>query len=272
MPIPEEPEVLGELPVAEPVLEPIIQPVTEPHIELVVPPVAAVPEYKEPEPEPVSYFMVVADDEPSYRTSMAEEAELVCKPIGSYRIAEVERFIDMLKQALMGNAGGPAHAVLLDDSYTNESYRWTPKFDEAQALAQELGIDLSAYKPPSFKDGSYTPNALSGMWNTASSTSYSLLLRALGYEGKILVLSSGPPDAERIEREHLEVSELVASHPDTFPVDGIISVNKSYKTVNYWANQRQTQPGMFLGHWDTHHNFEEKGQDYSLAGILQRML
>ncbi len=97
-----------------------------------------------------------------------------------------------------------------------------------------------------------------------------MLLRALGFNGKIVVLSSAPPDAQDITKAHAALQKAIPIHPQRYPIDGVINVNKRAGSVNYWATERVTEPGMFMGRWKTHNGFEI--DDNSLAAVLKQML
>ncbi len=214
----------------------------------------------------VDYGVVVADDEKWWaeRTAGAWKEALTKEGVNS-GIKVVSGYQELLKSIKMTPA-----LIVLDHKY-EENYRlWRPEEVELENLAREMGVDFNPIKKPDrggwivsdMPDGLYHPN----------SVNFGLLLRYFGFTGKIVVVSSDPPEPDYITREltdlntHLGSFDLEVSDP----IDAVVCKPSRYHPNQFqYATQRRasTQGEIW---WDYQ---QIEGEDFSVAiGQLLRTL
>lgn len=173
---------------------------------------------------PVDYFIVIADDRPM-QAKQTEVNAVEMFPDGNSveRIRKAADARDLFLLATQGNAGRPADVVLLDDDYSYQQQEWV------------ISNDGYFEQIPPF------------LYGPADSISFALALRAVGYSGKIVVVSNSPPDAEIIESRTQKYNRRSPDKPLEFPIDGCVLKNqkifaKSRTDTGGWSIQRAQSP------------------------------
>lgn len=218
---------------------------------------------------PHKFFVVVADDEIDIAEKTGQSLEQIFNEQAreDARVKIAQNAMDIFELALTGNAGRPADAVILDDAYIfgGES-TWRPEPEDIIALANSSDINFSAFeKPveiPPIKGSKYRPIELLCM--RSNSTNFALILRSLGYQGKIFVVSSAPPRPSEIRASLDQIRGAVSSFPDRLPIDGV-----SYKRDNdghgLWFANAVSADGT---HWD----IKQDPTIHYLSGTLGKLL
>lgn len=169
------------------------------------------PEYEHP---PVDRFIVVTDDVESLAKATQYEVNryLQSNPEVTHRCEVASSFSKLLELAFNGNAGQPAEVILLDHNYAQAPTQWPRDFRHlVSQYAEARGIDVS--------DMLENPDTLR-IFKNATSVNYALVLRALGFEGKIFVISSAPPDAQLIKYVTDLWNNSLPNHQVEFPIQG----------------------------------------------------
>lgn len=201
---------------------------------------------------PHEFLVVVADDEIDVAENTRQSLEQVWrKNHQNGRAVEIaSNAMDIFRLALVGNAGKAADAVILDDAYIRNGSLWRPNPDDVIALAKSSDVNFSAFEEeveiPPVKGATYKPIELLCM--QTNSTNFALILRALGYQGKIFVVSSAPPPPSWIRESLNQIRSVVPSFPEKLPIDGVshkrdhdghgLEYANSEGENGYWAVQQ----------------------------------
>jgi hypothetical protein len=220
---------------------------------------------REPIIEPTyDYYVVIADDVEKERrnTKQAIEAVLSTKA-GNTQVITPDKGGDFFRLALTGNAGKPADLVLLDDAYRSAYMNWlvTPKM--MQAITEPLEADFSPYLPPDRGRSILIGQMPDDLYNNPGSINFALLLRAAGFTGKIFVVSSDPPLAEKIAEQAKRLKKAVPVFSEEFPIEGITYKKHLNGSIEYAT---ETKDGRS---WNLQ---ELKWGEANLETTLRRML
>ena len=217
-------------------------------------------------PHQYLFLAVVADDE----IDVAENTGRALKQVfqeqeqkdGNVKIAQ--NVMDKFELALAGNAGKPADVVILDDAYIQGGGLWRPDSNAIIALAESSGISFFDFEKQVKDPWNTESRPIEVLCNGGNSTNFALILRALGYAGKIFVVSSAPPEPYEIRDRLNLIRIMVPNFPDKLPIDGI-----SYKRDQDghglpYANS-VSKDGRF---WDT----QTDPEVHYLSGTLGKLL
>ncbi len=189
---------------------------------------AAVEDFPLPERAEVAVdrLVVVIDDQPHKRAETAGRLMGALQGLdATSRIENPTSLLAALNMALRGNDGNQATAVMLDHRFNQNFEQWQVDPADLNQLALSMGIDFSAFMPVMHhgRDNReyYESTAVGGLYYP-DSISISLLLRALGFQGKIIVVSSDPPDPIRYIERAERLRDQVSSFPAGLSVNGIL--------------------------------------------------
>jgi hypothetical protein len=242
-------------------VEPIPPVVAEPVPALTTPIISRVVDESQRKPEskevPYDFLLVIADDHPTYRRKTHEAVERALKlGEGNTGVVSARDSTDFFDKALVGKQGQQADVVLVDNDYSGNN-SWELDADRIAKFAGTLGRDFSPFVPEKVtrRDGTSYYKGVIGDLYYPDSVNYSLLLRALGFKGRIFVVSGDPPPAERFLERAEKLRELVPNFPSERPVTGVI--NKGFlggdSSMIGYATQMKSD-----GNWDMQVNFSEK--------------
>lgn len=196
------------------------------------------PHHAESAEIPCDYLVVIADDEIEKGEATLRAAQSAMQQNGTsgahvHRATNVE---DLFSRALYGKAGGKqADAVCLDDLYATDEQEWTPTPEMMSNVAKRRSIDFSPYTPQHgetkkmmgiMPDALYHPNSIH----------LALLLRITGYTGQIFIVSSTPPDVDKILQDTEALAEAVQQYSAGFPINGCTMKKGFFGEITY-ANE-----------------------------------
>jgi|GEM_PF-3527302 len=186
---------------------------------------------------PTDLLVVVFDDMPNARADTKARVGLNIEGAGkTFRIETPANILDALNTALRGKSSGQADVVLLDHRYYDNLKSWLPDPAQLARLAETTGVEFEAFIPTEIIrwDGSkYFEDNGAGQLYYPSSISNSLLLRALGYQGKIFVVSSDPPEPAAYLQYVEKLRAAVPSFPAGLPLNGMIHKGKHTEQLFY---------------------------------------
>lgn len=204
---------------------------------------------------PHEFLVVVADDEidVAERTKLSLERLWRDNHQNDQAVKIASDAMDIFRLALTGNAGRPADAVVLDDAYISGGDTiWRPKPDDIIALAKSSGVNFSVFEKP-----------IELFCMRSNSTHFALILRALGFQGKILVVSSSPPWPSEIRDSLDQIRKVVPSFSEKLPIDGV-----SYKRDNDGQGLEYANSEDENGYWAT----QQDPTIHDLSGTLGILL
>ena len=167
--------------------------------------------------------VVLADDEQYWRKIVSGALLVALRERDSREpsVNQAEGSLQLLEEVFFGTT---PDIVTLDHDYEQGDYNaWKVSEGAIEGVAKNLGVDFNPIKKPDrgrwtvigeMPDDLYYPNSIN----------FGLILRFLGYGGKIMVVSSDPPEPGYILRE----LEKLNVHLRTFnveinnPIDAVI--------------------------------------------------
>lgn len=171
----------------------------------------------------VEQRVVLADDEQYWRNIVSGALLVALRERDSREpnISLAEGSLQLLQEVF---SGATPDIVILDNDYQQGDYKaWRVSEGVVEGVANNLEVDFNPIKKPDrggwtvigeMPDDLYNPNSIN----------FGLILRFLGYGGKIIVVSSDPPEPGHILRE----LEKLNVHLRTFnveinnPIDAVI--------------------------------------------------
>jgi len=178
--------------------------------------------------------VVVADDENRWRQIVGMAWMTAFRERGSEdpEVSLVNGSAQLLEEVLTKSK---PDVVVLDHDYKQGDYRsWEITEALVEDMALKLGIDFNPIKKPD-RGGWSMSGVMPDDLYYPSSINFGLILRYLGFTGKIVVVSSDPPEADYILRE---LNELNA-HLKNFdmevgsPIDAVICKPSKYHPKNF---------------------------------------
>lgn len=239
--------VIEDLPEAKELVPPV-EIVKEP-IEVVTSPAFKPMRLPESAEIPYGFLVVIADD---YKGDRENTRRVVEEALGltdqSSGVIAAESAIEFFNTALRGKQGGQADVALVDHDYSYDNPhrpKWRPEPDEIVRLAKTIGIDFSRSTPvkKQRRDGTiyYAVEGMQGFYYP-DSINYSLILRALGFEGSIFVVSSDPPPASLFIKPADRIRKAVLTFYPGSPINGMISKN-TFDCGSLAYSTAVTEPG-----------------------------
>jgi len=178
-----------------------------------------------------SHYVVVADDEERHRrnNSTFVTQALTNRGVHNPMVTSVSTFQDLCVQVFSGNKGIPATYVTLDNRY---DYADNGEWEITRPFIQKLGEELhiNAGKMQKLLEISHELNQglkPQELFSAANSVTLCLLLRILGFTGKIVVVSSEPPSIKYIEQFSSALFEYFPEEikEGKLPFDGCVLKN-----------------------------------------------
>lgn len=211
---------------------------------------------------PQNFGVVVADDEPYWlaQTGAAWDAAIRERGVEG-GVSLVNGCQDLLEKVLLGVK--PA-VVVLDHKYEQNYRLWKPTEAMVGDIAVRLGVDFGPIKKPDrggwnmsgvMPDDLYYPN----------SVNFGLLLRYLGFTGKIAVVSNDPPEPDYILRELGDLNEHLQNFGVSVnsPIDAVMGKPSRHFPNDFDYATRIKDDSIFGGkRWDWQ---RVKAENFSVA-------
>lgn len=199
---------------------------------------------------PFNLKVVVADDEAGVakRTKIMWEKALQDKGGFGFEVSTVTGYEELLQTALIGVS---PDVVVLDHKYEEDYGSWRPTEEGLERIASAAGLDFAPIKKPDrggwevsgeMPDDLYHPN----------SVHFGLLLRYLGFTGKIVVVSNDPPEPDYVLREFSDLNTYLDKFGITVidPIDGVLLKPSRYEPNKFSYATRYAPSFLGGNRWD----------------------
>lgn len=206
--------------------------------------------------------LVVDDEQSSCDKNMAALQEALSPHVKDLSVSSADNAFILLDMALTQMPD----MVVLDHDYTENLSNWKLNEMQIEDLAQKFGIKFDSIKKPD-RDGWTVHGEMPDDLYFPSATSFALLLRYFGYEGKIVIASSGPPEPVNIERQILSLNNHLQKQGANPVAEKLIEgvILKGFgKDRQMWATQANSR-----GNW--HFSSEEMSYAQALNQLIRQI-